>query len=111
MRAPWILLATMRKYAGRIRNTSSGQAIGFSFTIARNNPHCGIKQKTIRAPSQWAPAPSYHARGKILLARVAVSRLHCLEDAIQVVGFRGLAVGGMFCMTSTPSPTAAGRWA
>jgi hypothetical protein len=32
----------MRKYAGLIRNTSSGQAIGFSFTIARNNPHCGI---------------------------------------------------------------------
>src|SRR5262245_42390899 len=27
-------------YARRIRNTSSGRAIGFSFTIARNNPPC-----------------------------------------------------------------------
>ena len=42
MRAQWIFLVKMRKYARRIRNTSSGQATGFSFTIARNNPHYEI---------------------------------------------------------------------
>ncbi len=37
----------------------------------------------------------HKARGYKLLARVAASRLHCLEDAIQVVGLRRLQRGNV----------------
>lgn len=38
MRARWTLLTTMRNYAERIRNISSGQVIGSSSIIVHNKP-------------------------------------------------------------------------
>src|SRR5215813_1733438 len=52
MRARRILAAKMRKSAQRIRNTSSGQATGFSFTIARNSPHSEAEHVALHRKSK-----------------------------------------------------------
>jgi hypothetical protein len=82
MLAQWLLPARIRKYAVHIRrydravvmfalhlyrcgrrtnrlvmlHTSSGPATGFSFTIARNDSHCGIREKP-RLSDSGCPLP------------------------------------------------------